>query len=244
MLGCVTPGPPVVPSVTTFDSGSGNFTVPKYNTLTVEVWGPGRGGYGCADSVNLSATTASAATSASSVSTLGMTANGGGNGSNSGNIPGGLAGGTASGGNDTNTSGTDGGPQVTVSDPGTRPFGGTGGSAGNGGGSVAGPQAPPTPSGTSQLVAGNAGTTPGGGGSGSAGTRLNFISTIDYIGYRGGPGGGYCKSVYVFGVTTAFPSEGDVLAWTVAAGTAGAGISAPGSHGGDGKNGRVRFTVA
>ena len=36
----------VVAKTTTLTSGSGNFKVPPYNTLTIKVWGPGGGAGG------------------------------------------------------------------------------------------------------------------------------------------------------------------------------------------------------
>lgn len=240
MLGCVLLAKPVAASTTTDDTpGSRTFTVPRYNTLTVEVWGPGKGGSSYTDGSigNFLAQGGGVATSASSVSTLSMTANGGGNGTSTSNN-----GGTASGGNTTNTTGTNG---VSGGSSPSPVNGGTGGGSPNGGADRAGP-APLTATGTAQMVAGNAGNAPGGGGSGPAGSKTNFSGSNSYNGAIGGPGGGYSKSVYTFGVTAGFPSVGDVLSYTVAAGSASnAGTpSVPSSRGGAGAAGRVKFTVS
>lgn len=247
MLGCVAIPAPVVPATTTDDTAhSSTFAVPRYNTLTVEVWGPGRGGgsYPDAHTPNLLQVGIATAPSASSVSTLGMTANGGGNG-NSNTATGGLLGGTASGGNTTNTTGTD----TTASDhlsnvPITS---GVGGGSPNGGATTGAVSSPSPSTGTAQFVAGITGNAPGGGGGGAAASKTNFSGSNSYSSRSGGPGGGYCKSVYTFGVTSGFPSVGDSLSYTVAAGTLSPGDNAPGfaaSFGGNGRNGRVKFTVA
>lgn len=224
--------PLVSASSTTFNSGSGNFTVPSYNTLTVETWGGGAGGdYGV---VNTSLTRGGAGT-ASTVSTLGMTANGGG-ATTGGNGAGGIGNAvtaataaTATGGNNTNTSGTTGGNDTgnQASTAQTSGVGGTApGSGGAGGASV-------TTSAINQHLAGNPGTAPGGGGSGGA----DSTGVGQGRGYHGGASGAYSKSIYTRNVTSGFPVIGASLAYAV--GSAGAA-----SNGNAGAAGRVKFTWA
>lgn len=135
----------VTPGSSTFDTGSGNFTVPNYNTLTVELWGGG----GSGESTDGSTFSFGGSGSNTTCTTLSMTAQGGALGQNAGG-----GGGPASGGNTTNTTGNSGGGRTTS---------GTGGGAASGGGNVS----PPGANG-----AGTAGSTPGGGGSGA---RLSSV---------------------------------------------------------------------
>lgn len=153
----------------TFTSGSGSFTVPSYNTLTVEVWGGGSSGVGVVQSVG---GTSAHSGGPSSVSTLGLTS-GGGTGPAGGASSG--AGATGSGGNTSNTQGGTGTYTPVVSS--------TGGGAANGGASVT----LAVSTGSSNGVNGNA---PGGGGTSN--------SDVGNYGC-GGPAGGYTKSVYTFG---------------------------------------------
>lgn len=125
-------------------AGTFNFTVPCYNTLTVEVWGGGGGGG--ADFWQSTAQDGSAGGQSRFNGTV--IANGGAGGKkgiNAANGAGG-AGGTASGGS-TNTSGSNGASGSNV-------IGGNGGASPNGG--AGGPQRV-------------AGTAPGGGGGGGGG---------------------------------------------------------------------------
>lgn len=181
----------VTPGSSTFDSGSSNFTVPAYNTLTVEIWGAGGAGSGD----NATTFVDGNPGTSSSVSTLSMTAAGGGGAtSNSGGVAG-----SASGGNTTNTSGNNGG------------------AAGNGTGSGVGAGAPNGGASTTQLVgtttqSGTAGNAPGGGGGGTRRASANNA---------GGASGAYSKSVYTRGVTSGAPTVGSSLAYAVgASGTA------------------------
>lgn len=183
----------VVPLVTTFDSGSGNFTVLNYNTLTVEAWGGGAPGGNNSLAVP---------GNASSVSTLGMSASGGNFPPGTINTGTGGSGGTASGGNNTNSTGTAGtGTSPTNTGAGTSGAGGAGANGGAGGAA------------RGTLGTGNPGTAPGGGGGGSnqSGDGLTFTKN------PGGGGGGYSKSVYTRGVTSGAPLIGASLAYAVGA---------------------------
>ena len=212
--------PTVVHSTTTETSGSGVFKVLAYNTLTIEIWGPGGPGPGISSTgafVNGSAGSANTLT----VGGITMTANPGGAANGNTSVG---SGGTASGGNTTNTTGTAGTASVT----GDSGAGGAGANGGSGGPSVSGSPAN-----------GDAGTQPGGGGSGS-------IRNVSAIGTDGGGGGGYSKSVFTFGVTSGFPAVGSSISWTVPGGTAGGvgtGATTP-TTGGNGAAGQVRFTIA
>jgi hypothetical protein len=121
-------------------AGSFTFTVPCYNTLTVEVWGGGGGGGGYSGG-----TAGDGGNSTWDGSTL--VGNGGNNGVSTNGAGG--AGGTGVGGT-TNTTGTAG-------SAGTSSAGGAGGKGGNGG-AGGGSQ--------SSTANGKAGTAPGGGGGG------------------------------------------------------------------------------
>jgi hypothetical protein len=214
----------ITPGSQTFDAASGNFPVPNYNVLTIELWGAGGAGLGFTTTSDITATDA-VGTDGGASSVLSMVANGGkhGNSTQAGVSPG--VGGTASGGNTTNTTGNTGGGFGV----GTNPANGRGGGAANGGGDQNS-----TNNTTLHLVTpGTIGTIPGGGGSacvnGSAagGTRMN-----------GAGGGGYCKSVFTFGVTSGFPSFGALLAYVAGVG----GVPAGAAPGGAGRFGRVKFT--
>lgn len=124
-------------------SSSGTFTVPEYNTLTVECWGGGGGGGGDGTGQG-NGSSGSASRFAAPTGTL--TANGGAGGEYAG--PGGP-GGTATGGT-TNTAGQAGGTRTSAASGkgGDSPNGGTGGAS------------------ITSVAAGRAGQVPGGGGSG------------------------------------------------------------------------------
>ncbi|MET3995868.1 hypothetical protein ABID65_007540 [Bradyrhizobium sp. S3.9.2] len=205
--------PAITPGSQQFDSGSGAFVVPTYQTLTVEVWGGG----GCGIANNPPAVAGNSG-SASSVSTLGMTANGGVG--DTGILAGATytgQGGTASGGNNANTQGNQGGHGTSQAAPGN----GFGAGAPNGGGNVAAPGA---------TASGITGSAPGGGGTG-----LRINTTIG----SGGSSGGYCKSVYTAGVTPGAPGVGASLSYAVGAGGPASGGT---QKNGAGANGRVKFT--
>lgn len=202
----------VTPGSTTYDSGSGNHSVLAYTTLTVEVWGGGAPGGN--NSLAVSG-------NASSVSTLGMLANGGNFPPGTINTATGGSGGTASGGNNTNSTGSSGTGCVPASTAsGTSGAGGAGAGGGGAGGAARGPSG-----------VGNPGTQPGGGGGGSNQTGDGTVFTKN----PGGGGGGYCKSVFTRGVTSGAPLVGSLLAYAVAA-----AASATGQ--GNGAGGRVKFT--
>jgi len=216
----------VVPAVTTFNSGSGTFDVPCYNTLIVEVWGGGASGATRTASAVCTASGNNTGDngSASSVSTLSLTANGG---SGSVATSTGGTGGTASGG-DVNTTGGNGGNYNNAGSP--SGVGGNSPNGGNGGASVG-----PAPNGN--FVNGLAGNAPGGGGSGGA--RRDDGLAIN-CGASGGGAGGYTKKTFTFGAGGA-PLVGDDLSYSVGAGAA-ERCSTFGCSGA-GANGRVRFEV-
>lgn len=212
----------VIAGSQTFDSSSGNFSMPAYNTLTVEIWGGGSSSVGQTNGSTVNGNAGGATT----CSTLSMTANGAAAGITIGTPPFTQPGaaGTASGGNTTNTTGNVG--DIGVSPGTTSPC--TGAGAPNGGGNVT------TPSGAN--TNGTNGSTPGGGGSG-----VHFAASSG----AGGSSGGYSKSVYTFGVTSGFPAIGALLAWAVGSGGAAAGTTpadALNQRSGAGANGRVKFT--
>lgn len=213
--GTFTYAAPVTPGSSTFDSGSGNFIVPAYNTLTIEVWGGGANGGHAATSL---------AGAASTVSTYGLTANGGGKSPIG--VTGG-AGGTASGGNSANTTGTAGnGSSGTSSVSCCSGAGGAGAGGGGAGGAAVNGIAGVT------AIEGNAGTGPGGGGSG----RVTWAGTI-YTKAGGGGGGGYVRHILTPG--GGGPGIGAAIAYAVAAGRP---IITALNGGGAGAHGRVRFT--
>ena len=130
----------VVPGSDSFTtSGSFNFTVPAYNTLTVQVWGAGGGGAGCSTTTKVVGVTGGASSWDGAV-----IANGGTRASTSA----GGAGGTASGGT-TNTTGQNGSTAGTQAGP-----GGDGANGGAGGDTIPG------------YGTGRPGVAPGGGGAG------------------------------------------------------------------------------
>lgn len=159
----VTPG-----SQTITTTGSFSFTVPAFNTITIELWGPGgtgatatisAGGDGAGGGAygkhvlsvgaltvgsNLTGVVGAAGT-ATTISSLGLTAQ-------SGSV---TAGGTASGFNTTNATGTNG----SVNSGTTGGHGGAGASGGAGG------------SGGTMGNGGGAGNSPGGGGGGGGSGR-------------------------------------------------------------------------
>lgn len=212
-----TRGTPVEPGSQTMNA-SGNFVVPEYNELIVELWGGGApGGSVFGDALwNPGASNGGA----TQVAALGLTAGGGQRGAAR---TAGGAGGTASGG-DVNTTGGAGGPGSTTTRVsgagGNCPNGGAGGpSAVSGGGSVPG----------------NAGAAPGGGGSGSS----HFDTNVGHDDSgNGGGAGGYCRKTYT---RANGPTPGASLAVTVGAGGVGAAVT-NGQPGGNGASGRARFT--
>lgn len=209
----------VTPGSATYNSGSGNWTVPNYNTLTIELWGGGA--------------TAGASTGTpvqgnnSTVSTLGLTAGGGRYPTGALNsATGGGVGGTASGGNTTNTNGgTGGGCSPANAGPG---YSGTGGSSPNGGSGGAGVY-----NNSLTSVNGNPGNAPGGGGGG--GNSFSPVGGGNYYKRLGGGGGAYVKHVVTRGSPGA-PTIGALLAYVVAAAVTGNAGS------GNGAAGRVKFT--
>jgi hypothetical protein len=130
----------VVPGSQSFTtSGSFNFTVPAYNTLTVQVWGAGGGGAGCSTTTKVAGVSGGLSRWDGTV-----TANGGTRASTTA----GGAGGTASGGT-TNLTGQNGSTAGTQAGP-----GGDGANGGAGGDTIPG------------YGTGRPGVAPGGGGAG------------------------------------------------------------------------------
>lgn len=220
------PTDPATAGTTIIDTvGSGNFTVPLYrNTLTIEIWGGGGGG----GAGNHDATYNGSNGSYSSV--LGVTA-GGGTGGTGGNRSGTQSGGGGSGGT---TSGT-ASPSPTTQ---TLTNGNAGG-GGNAGGNVGGAGGA-APSGGSSGAAGSngsggAGGAPGAGG-GGGGYSDHQSKNPNQAGGGGGGSGAYARIYYSsYG---AIPS-GTAINYTVGAGGTGA---TPTESGGNGANGRIKFT--
>lgn len=208
-----------VPGSSTFINGaSGNFTVPVYNTLTIELWGGGApGGVTSEAAGNGNPTT---------VSTFSLTANGGTRSTATvPNATSGSVGGTASGGNTTNTAGAAGAsPNPLTTAQGNS---GKGGDCPNGG--VGGAQ---VTNAANTLVVGVSGQVPGGGGSGrNAGTG---VGTWDK--YPGGAAGGYVK--HILTRSGGGPAIGSLIAYA----TGGQRTANAGTNNGNGAYGQVKFT--
>ena len=231
---------PVTPGSQTFDTGSGNFEVPNYNTLEIELWGGG--GASC----TLNATGAivapgtdggqsSVVIGATTLQANGGTKSTGGIRPNNTTIGAAGNGGTAANG-DTNTTGNNGG-QGSNTGQSTPYTGGSGGASPNGGATRAGLTDSDTLA--ANLVNGQAGNAPGGGAAGGANT------TAGNTGYHifGGGGGGYSKKTYIRDVTSGAPDITDLLAYVVAAGgVGGTDANVSGADGASGAPGRVKFT--
>lgn len=219
--------PAVVPGSSTKNSGSGTFTVPLFNSLTVEVWGGGA----CAGRYLFDGVSFSAGFDGgdSSVSTLSLFA-GGGKGSSDGKAA--PSGGSASGGS-TNTGGQAGGlGKLATTNPYSAANGGNsgGGAAGGTGGTIELPFFLPSYDITAK---GNAGGSPGAGAGGNA--YWDYTHSTKAIS-ASGAGGGYCKRIYL--ASAGVVRYGDVLSYTVGAG---ASPEQP-VYGNDGASGRVKFT--
>lgn len=198
-------------------AGTYTFTVPAFNTLTVDLWGAGGAG-GAAQSGAVNGTGGGATT----ITELGMTANGGGFGTSLdadafyrvASAAG--AGGTASGGNTLNTSGAAGVGGTTTNN---------GGAAANGGAGGAGAWY----ASNSGVTQGSAGGSPGGGGGGG-----HYDLGGNWLFPGGGGGGANCRSV--FDPSTLAP--GTVLTIQVGAG----GLGPAGNLTGDGADGGATIT--
>lgn len=229
----------VTPGATTYNSGSGNYKVEPYNTLTIELWGGGASG-GPHSAIGV--VPAGISGNASTVSTYSLSAGGGqASASDSPSYPGG-AGGTASGGNTTNTNGSAGGA-ANVNKLNTSTTSGAGGGGAGGGGAGGSATSVPIGSGTSNnYYTGNDGTAPGGGGSGGGAVIFSAPGggNRNASGFQGGGGGAYVKHVLTFGSPGA-PAVGDLIAYAVAAAATRPSGSGPG---GQGAAGRIKFTVA
>jgi len=228
-------GVPVTPGSQQFDSGSGSFATPAYNTLIVEIWGAGGGS--C--SWNLTGPAKSAGTNggASSVSTLSLSA-GGGVGSDMASASSRQRrrrGGTASGG-DTNTTGQAGSAgQGQNTSAASSWFGGKGGDSPNGG--TGGAQTVDTNT-TATGVAGNIGNAPGGGASGGA-----QLSSGTKCGTGGGGAARIAANLYVRR-NRRRASVRRLLAYAVGVGGVRGVVTQSGFflNGNSGAAGRVRFT--
>lgn len=241
--------PAVVPGSTTFDTGSGNYTVPNYNILTIEVWGQGGGAVGKPGANNNQGTETEGTDGAASTVTgtgIAITANGGGRGRSGANGGTGGTAGTASGGNTTNTTGNVGGNRTPTTGTGnnTVKTSGVGGAAPNGGAQAAGVNSSSDSTTIGTIVTnGTNGNAPGGGGSGIADTTTGGLPlATNKQGFAGAGSCGYSKSVFVIGVTANAPSVGALLAY-LAATSGGVAGGAGARPGGAGAAGRVKFTI-
>ena len=233
-------GVKVVPGTVTYGPGSGVFTVPLFNTLTIELWGAGAGGSSItALTVSASPGTAGGATTLSS---LGLQANGGnvdaaGKGGGGG---GGAGGGTTNVAGGSGTGGSISGSTIT------RGSGGTcNGINGSGGASVS-----LSSVGGSHCDSVNGGAAaPGGGSSGCAFASTGSPSGDNFA--SGGGGGGYCKKDFT--AAGALVKYRDALSFFVGTG----GVPATAFHitviatfgnglhvvaGVGGGNGQIKFT--
>lgn len=192
--------------------GTYTFTVPSYETLTVEVWGGGGGGTGAPYD-------AAAGHSGGASSWDGTLAAAGGAGGPANYTPGG-AGGSGSGGT-TNLTGGKGEAGVNFS------YGGAGGAGANGGAGGARTNRGSSPG----IVNGHPGTAPGGGGSGA----VYSTARVSHSG-AGAGGGGYASRAYTAG---AYASGSTI---TVVVGAGGAGGYYNASAGGNGAPGQVKIT--
>jgi hypothetical protein len=186
---------------------TGNFVVPSYTSLTVQMWGGGGGGGDTGPS-------APSGSAGGDTTFNSMTAGGGGGGGGSFTTAGsGGTAGTATGGA-TNTAGN-AGTTSTTSD------GGAGGDSFTGSGGSGGPATAPSP-----YAAGSNGNLPGGGGGGGGGYCCMVV-----MGGGGGGGGGYVLQVYATGGLTV----GTSMPYSVGAGGAGGSQNSSGGTGGGGQ---------
>ena len=211
-------GQNVIPGSNTYTTaGVFTFTVPPFNTMTVELWGAGGGGGGYGDPGTGSRSTGSyfGATGVQTYFNASTYANGGYGGQNSGtDRGGGLAFGAGGGGGNAvgltvATAGNSGG---------SGPASSAGAGAPNGGGSTS--------------VNSQNGTAPGGGGAGyyySSGGKFPAVT-------GGGGSGGYAKSIFTPSVLT----PGTVLSLVVGAG--GLALTNCAQTGGNGANGKMIVT--
>lgn len=210
---------------TTFDSGSGNYTVPVYGTLTIELWGGGGpAGVGA---------TVGTAGGASTVSTYSLSA-GGGAVKNAANLTAG-AGGTASGGNTTNTNGTAGTNGSVLG--GLGPWHGFNGANAPGGGGTGGTGATKPQPFNTNTDRGTDGGAPGAGAGGSV--TGNPVGGGTVTGQPSGSSGAYVRHVFTFGAPGA-PAAGALIAYAVGV----AGLSDNNATMANGGAGRIKFTVS
>lgn len=227
----------------TFDgpSASGNFPVPLYNTLTIEVWGPG-GGSGALTTSTTAVASTNGTNPGDSTAAIGgsnLLATGGKTGLNQTHSPvfspPASVGGIPSGG-DTNANGENGGAGIDAR-AGYSSAEGAGGFSPNGGAHQT--VSNPGTNGNQSSAAGNA---PGGG----AKSGLQDLSGVQYVA-AGGAGGAYVAKTFTFGVTFGAPAPGSLIPWAIGAnGTGGTitGGSGTNRNGANGAAGRVKFTWA
>lgn len=207
----------VIPGSQVFSTaGTFQFTVPTYNTLTIDLWGGGGAGGAAGPG-----STVGGAGESSTIVSLGMTAGGGGAGIPlDSNVyyrvrssPGG--GGTATGGNTLNASGGAGIQAATD----------IGGDAANGGTGGAGAAV----FSNSGITLGSPGNAPGGGGGGG-----HYDLGGNWLYPGAGGGGANCRSVFA----PASLAPGTLLTVVVGAGGQASANNAPG----DGATGQITFT--
>lgn len=217
----------ITPGTSTFTSGSGNFVVPNYDTLVIDLYGSGAAGGSFGTGTIFSGEDGNAST----VSTFSLSAGGGkkSTADAGGSYPGGL-GGTASGGNTQNTNGGAGGSGIVYSGSFS---GGTSGAGGNcPGGGGAGGAAKSIPNSTT-TSAGNNGTSPGGGGGGGVSGNTGSIPPV-FGGYQGGGSGSFVR--HTLTRASGGPAIGSSIAYAVGAQVLG------GASAGDGGLGQIKFT--
>lgn len=208
----VTPG-----SNTYTTAGTYSFTVPPFNTMTVELWGGGGGGggYGDPGAGSYASGAYFGATGVQTYFNASTYANGGGGGQNAGTSNGGGVAFGAGG-----TGGSAAGLTVATAgnSGGSGPASSTGAGAPNGGGSTS--------------VNSQNGTAPGGGGAGyfySTGGKFPAVT-------GGGGSGGYAKSIF----TPSTLTPGQTLSLVVGAG--GLALTGCAQNGGNGADGKMIVT--
>jgi hypothetical protein len=206
----------VVPGSVTYESGSGNFTIPPFNSLAIQLWGGGGGGGGFT-----APGTFVAGSNGASSTAYGITAGPGIAGSAGASTTGG-AGGSAAGENYSSAAGTAGTIGGSAGGDGA---GGAGGDGGAGGAGLA----------YGTISSGHPGSAPGGGGGGGAST-FTVEESSGWDAGGGGGGGGFAQCDFAAGSL----AVGGTISWVVGAG--GAGGAGATAAGGAGAAGYVAFT--
>lgn len=208
-------------------SGTVSYTVPAYNSLTVQIWGAGGGG-GVGD---FNGSDGATGNNGGNSTAFGQTAGGGKGGAHGPKPAQGGAGGTGT------TPGQDGGDGTnTTTDNFTySAYSGNGGNSGGGSTGGTGKRVSPA------QLASNGNNYGGGGG----GTYQGFGQSTNGPGYAlgggGGGGGGYTVKTWTSGQAGA-PSPGST--YTIVVGAGGTGGTAGGATAGKGGVGRVRITTS